>query len=154
MNLPNDFRDILVCLADAHAEFVVVGGYAVAHHGYVRATKDLDILVRAGTTNADRVLRALVAFGAPLRSLNISEEDFAVEGKVIQIGVPPLRIDLLTSVSGIGFDRAIENASLLDVDGRRVPIIGKEPLLENKQASGRPQDLADIAALRRGAKRP
>ena len=94
MKLPADFRDVLVCLTDAEVEFMVIGGYAVAHHGHVRATKDIDVLVRPTHENAARVMRALETFGAPLSALAIHADDFATPGKVIQLGMPPLRIDI------------------------------------------------------------
>jgi predicted nucleotidyltransferase len=147
VKLPDDFRDLLVCLADAGADFVIVGGFAVAHHGHVRATKDIDVFVRPTSDNAARVVRGLTAFGAPLRALELGALDLATEGKVVQLGVPPLRIDLLTGVSGIDFATAIANSDTLDVDGRAIRIIGIEALLANKRAAGRPQDVADIAQL-------
>lgn len=149
MKLPTDFRDALVCFADAGVEFVIVGGFAVAHHGYVRATKDIDVLVRASTENAAKVIDGLIAFGAPIQALKIEPTDFAHEGKIIQLGVPPLRIDLLTSVSGIDFDRAVNGASALEVEGRTIRVIGLDALLQNKRAAGRPQDLVDVAELER-----
>jgi len=147
VKLPDDFRDLLTCLADAQVDFVIVGGFAVAHHGHVRATKDIDVLVRASAVNATHVMHGLVAFGAPVQVLNITAHDFAREGKVIQLGVPPFRVDLLTSISGIDFDAAVANTSAIDVDGRQVRVIGLDALIKNKRAAGRPQDLADVAEL-------
>jgi hypothetical protein len=147
VKLPDDFRDLLVCLADAEADFLIVGGFAVAHHGHVRATKDIDVLVRASNENADRVIRALVAFGAPVQALHITAADFAQEGKVVQLGVAPFRVDLLTGISGLDFAAATVDTSAIDVDGRQIRVIGLEPLLKNKRAAGRPQDLADVAQL-------
>lgn len=146
-DLFDDFRDLLVELHDSSAEFVVVGGYAVSFHGHVRATKDLDILIRPRADNAARVMRALRRFGAPLAQLNVSEQDFQIPGTVVQLGVPPIRIDLITEASGISFDEAVEGHETLVVDGRGIPVIARGPLLKNKIASGRPQDLADVAAL-------
>lgn len=148
IELPADFRDLLVELADAGADFVVLGGHAVAFHGHPRATKDLDVLVRASAENAARVYRALAAFGAPLASFEVRQDDFATYDGVLQIGLPPRRIDILNRASGITFDAAVASGEALEIEGRRVPIIGLEALLANKHASGRPQDLADIAALR------
>ncbi len=149
LNLPDDFRDLLVCLVDAEVEFVLIGGFAVAFHGNVRATKDIDVFVRADRANAVRIVRALGTFGAPLRSLGVSEEDFVVEGRVVQIGVPPLRVDLVTSISGIDYAAAAATPGTFDVDGRTVRVIGLEALLRNKRAAARPQDLADVDALER-----
>ena len=147
IDLPEDFRDLLIELHDAGAEFVVVGGYAVAFHGYPRATKDLDVLIRATPENAERVYQGLAAFGAPLQAFSVGAADFASYQGVLQVGIPPIRIDILNRVDGITFDAAIAECETFDVDGRRIPIVGRAALLANKRASGRPQDLADIAAL-------
>lgn len=147
MNLPDDFRDMLACLRDAGVEFVVVGGYAVAHHGHVRATKDLDVFIRPSAENAARTMRAMSAFGAPVAALGVSAVDFSTPGKVVQLGVPPLRIDLVTALSGIDFETATRAPGTLELDGRVVNFIGLDALLINKRAAGRPQDLADVAAL-------
>jgi len=147
IELPNDFRDLLVELADAGADFVVLGGHAVAFHGHPRATKDLDVLVRATPENAARVYRALAAFGAPLETFEVTEADFASYEGVLQVGVPPRRIDILNRADGIRFDEAVESGDAFEVDGRRIPVIGLKALLQNKRASAREQDLADIAAL-------
>ena len=147
MNLPDDFRDMLACLRDAGVEFVVVGGYAVAHHGHVRATKDLDVFIRPSAENAARTMRAMSAFGAPVAALGVSAVDFSTPGRVVQLGVPPLRIDLVTALSGIDFETATRAPGTLELDGRVVSFIGLDALLINKRAAGRPQDLADVAAL-------
>jgi len=147
IDLPDDFRDFLVELHDAGAAFVVLGGHAVAFHGYPRATKDLDVLVRADPANALRVYRALAAFGAPLDSFEVSADDFATYDGVLQIGLPPRRIDILNRVAGIGFQDAITAGDTFEVEGRRIPVIGLDALLRNKRAAGRPQDLADVTAL-------
>ena len=147
IDLPDDFRDLLVELADAGAEFAVVGGYAVAFHGHPRATEDLDILVKPSADNAARVYRALAAFGAPLEAFEVTETDFATYDGVLQIGVAPLRIDIVTRIVGVEFDQVVADDLAFTLDGRRIPIIGREALLRNKRAAGRPQDLADAAAL-------
>lgn len=147
--LYDDFRDLLVSLDVAGAEFVVVGGYAVAFHGHPRATKDLDVFVRASTDNARCVIAALAAFGAPLEQLGIKEADFEVAGMVVQLGVPPVRIDLLTEISGVSFDDAITGAPTMDVGGCAIRLLSRENLLRNKRASARLQDLADVEALER-----
>src|SRR4029079_18104484 len=116
------------------------GGHAVAFHGHVRATKDLDVLVRAEPQNASRVYRALAAFGAPLQAFEVGEADFATYDGVLQIGLPPRRIDILNRASGITFDEALADAEQFDLEGRRIPIIGLSALLKNKRAAGRPQD--------------
>lgn len=149
IELPEDFRDLLIALCDAGAEFVVVGGYAVAFHGHVRATKDLDVLVRADRENAGRVYRALAAFGAPLASFEVAESDFATYDGVLQIGIPPRRIDILTRADGVAFREAVSEDAAFDLEGRRIPVIGLAALLKNKRAAARPQDVADVDALTR-----
>lgn len=149
IDLPEDFRDILIELHDAGAQFVLVGGYAVAFHGHPRATKDLDILVLADAQNATCVYRALAAFGAPLEVFEVGEQDFSRYNGVLQIGVPPRRIDILNRASGITFAEAMTNSGQFDLDGRSIRVIGFDALLKNKAAAGREQDLADLAALKR-----
>jgi len=147
IELPEDFRDLLVELHDAGVEFVVLGGHAVAYHGHPRATKDLDVLVRASPANAARVYRALASFGAPLALFEVGEADFATYAGVLQIGLPPRRIDILNRADGITFDDAIAGQDAFDVEGRRIRVIGLSALLKNKRASAREQDLADVNAL-------
>jgi len=153
IELPEDFRDLLLALADAGADFVVVGGHAVAFHGHPRATKDLDVLVRATRANAARVYQALAAFGAPLQAFEVSEADFASYDGVLQIGAPPRRIDVINRVDGVGFDEAVRSGDGFEIEGRRVAVIGLEALLRNKRATGRAQDLADVEALEAAAGR-
>lgn len=145
--LPDDFRDLLVELHDAGADFVVVGGHAVAFHGHPRATKDLDVLVRASRTNAQRVYRALAAFGAPLEAFEVSEADFATYDGVLQIGLPPRRVDIVNRVDGITFEEAVADGDTFELEGRPIRVVGLRALLKNKRAAGREQDLADVAAL-------
>ena len=147
----DDFRDLLVELHHAGADFVVLGGYAVSFYGHPRATKDLDVFVRPDPVNASRVIAALRQFGAPLSQLGISESDFATAGTVVQLGVPPVRIDLITEASGITFAEAMQDHGVLEIDGTRIPVIGREALLRNKRAAARPQDIADVDALSRSA---
>ncbi len=149
IELPQDFRDLLLALHDARAAFVVLGGHAVAFHGHPRATKDLDVLVRADRENAKLVYRALAAFGAPLSAFEVGEADFATYDGMLQMGFPPLRIDILNRADGITFDEAIADGESFDLDGHRIPVIGRAALLKNKRAAGREQDLADLKALER-----
>lgn len=147
IELNDDFRDMLVELHDAGARFVVVGGYAVAFHGHPRATKDLDVLVLAEPDNAKRVYAALAAFGAPLDSFEVRSEDFATYDGVLQLGVPPRRIDILNRADGISFAEAVADGQTFEVEGRAIPVIGLGALLKNKRAAGREQDMADVKAL-------
>lgn len=148
MEFNQDFRDMLLALSDADVDFLVVGAYAVAVHGFPRATGDLDIWVRADSASAPKVLAALKAFGAPMHE--ITEADFASPSVVFQIGVPPGRIDILTIVSGLQFDSAWKNRIELTIDDVTFPVIGRSDLITNKRATGRPKDLADIAGLEGG----
>jgi hypothetical protein len=149
IELFDDFRDLLVELHEAGARFVVLGGHAVAFHGHPRATKDLDVLVAADGENAKRVYAALAAFGAPLSAFEVGVEDFASYDGVLQLGVPPRRIDLINRADGITFAEAVADGETFDVDGRAIPVIGRGALIKNKLAAGRPQDIADVQALER-----
>lgn len=143
--LNRDFKDMLCALNDARADYVVVGAYALAAHGYPRATGDIDILVRPDAQNAARVLLALQAFGAPLFQLSV--DDLATTGTLFQIGVPPGRIDILTAIEGISFEEAWATRLSSVVDGVPIAVLGREALLKNKRTVGRPKDLADVATL-------
>jgi hypothetical protein len=147
IELFDDFRDILVELHKAGARFVVLGGHAVAFHGHPRATKDLDVLVEADPSNAKRVYAALAAFGAPLSAFEVGVEDFASYDGVLQIGVPPRRIDIINRADGISFAEAVADGESFELDGCVIPVIGLAALLKNKRAAGRPQDVADVMAL-------
>lgn len=142
-----DFLDMLSALSEEGARFLVVGAYALAHHGLPRATGDLDLWVERSAANAARVLRALRRFGAPLDQ--VSEEEFTEPDLVFQIGVAPCRIDLMTSIDGVAFRDAWEERVGLELDGVPVQILSKRHLIQNKRAMGRPQDQADLARLER-----
>jgi hypothetical protein len=147
-----DYVDMLRALVESGAEFLIVGAHAMAAHGVPRATVDLDIYVRASTDNAARVIAALRAFGAPLSAHDVGAEDFEREGTVYQLGLPPNRIDLLTRISGVEFDEAWASRITTVIGDLVVPVIGREPLLVNKRASGRDKDLVDVRLLEQGAK--
>jgi len=140
-----DFVEMLSALRDAGAEYLVVGAHALAAHGRPRATGDLDLWVRSTTDNARRVHAALQEFGAPLDDLSV--HDLSAPDLVYQIGVAPARIDILTSVTGVGFDEAWPGRIMVRIAHLDVPVIGREALIRNKRAAGRPRDLADIAEL-------
>lgn len=144
----DDWIDMLSALLNADVRFVVVGAHALAVHGVPRGTQDLDILVDPAPENAERVWRALAAFGAPMTALGISRSDFMNPDMVIQFGLPPNRIDFLTSISGVAeFDTIWSGRVTHELRGRLVPFIGRAELLANKRASGRRKDLADVEAL-------
>lgn len=147
--LNEDFRDLLVLLADGGVEFVIVGAYALAFHGAPRASGDIDLFVRPSLPNAQRVFDVLARFGAPLESAGVTAADFAQPGAVCQIGLPPRRIDVLTEISGLTFDEAWASRITAEVEGRTVSFIGRDALLKNKEAAGRLKDIADIARLRK-----
>jgi len=142
-----DFAEMLGALSAAGAEFLIVGAHALAAHGRPRASGDLDIWIRPTGQNAKRVWEALVSFGAPLKELRV--EDLSAPDVVFQIGVVPARIDLLTSVTGLGFDEAWSRRVAIEVDGLRLPFISREDLIHNKTALGRLRDLADIEDLKK-----
>ncbi len=147
LDLPQDYVDLLIELLDAEAEFVVIGGWAVAVHGHGRATDDLDILVRPTPDNASKVFDALQRFGAPLAEHGVTADLFARPALGYRIGIKPVLIEILTTVSGIGFDDANREPVLVQIEGRAVPFIGRAALLANKRAAGRIKDLADVEAL-------
>ncbi|MGH9365091.1 MAG: hypothetical protein ACRD1B_07490 [Thermoanaerobaculia bacterium] len=140
-----DFVEMLSALLEARAEFLVVGAHALAAHGVPRATGDLDIWVRSEGGNSDRVLAALESFGAPL--FDLTREDLLRPGTIFQIGVVPSRIDILTSISGVTFERAWANRCAVTIEGLSIPVLGREEFIANKRAVGRPKDVADLALL-------
>ncbi len=142
-----DFVEMLSELSASGAEFLVVGAHALAAHGYPRATGDLDIWIRADAANAPRVLEALRRFGAPLFDLTL--EDLSKTGTVFQIGTAPARIDILTGVSGLTFEEAWPRRTEVTLGPLSVAVIGREDLIRNKRATGRPQDLLDAERLER-----
>lgn len=149
---PDDFRDLFDALHRAGVEFLVVGAYALARHGYVRATLDLDVFVRPTATNAERVVAALADFGAPLAAHGVGVEDFARPGTVYQLGLPPRRIDVLTEISGVTFEEAWLSRIAAEVDGVPLAVLGRAELIRNKRASDRPKDRLDVEQLERLAR--
>ena len=140
-----DFVEMLSELSAANAEFLIVGGHARAAYGEPRMTKDLDIWVRASKENAEKVWSALIRFGAPLQG--ITPDDFATPGITLQIGLAPYRIDILTEITGVTFEEAWSRRTEAEFAGAKYPVIGKHDFMVNKRATGRPQDLADLAHL-------
>lgn len=140
-----DFRDLFAALNGAGAEYLLVGGYALAVHAAPRFTKDLDVWVNPTRENASRVLAALRTFGAPLGEL--TEADLAAPGIVFQMGLPPNRIDLLTSIDGVDFLEAWPSRLVTEYGGQPLPVIGRTHLVANKRASARAQDLVDADAI-------
>lgn len=145
MILNEDYRDILQCFVDEGVEFLLVGAYAMAAHGYVRATLDMDLWIMPSAANAEAVLKALRQFGAPVA--RVSARDLQTENIIFQIGVAPRRIDILTSADALRFGEAFKNAIVQDIDGITVPVLSISDLIRNKRATGRTKDLADAEAL-------
>ena len=149
--LNDDFRDMLCLFNEEKVEYLLVGGWAVSFHADFRVTDDIDLWVKPSQDNAERVIRALLKFGAPLHGMDI--EEFAKPQYGLHIGVPPGRIDLLTTLKGVEFDRAWENRIHDELSGIPVYVIGREELLQNKNEVARPKDLADVDAIQKAHER-
>jgi len=143
--LNEDYREMLQALSDEKVKFLLVGAYALAAHGYPRATMDIDLWVMPAPDNADAVLRALRRFGTPLH--NLTKNDLEREGTVFQIGVAPRRIDIITTASGLNFEDTFRNSIAINIDGIDVRIPCVADLILNKRSSGRTRDMADAEAL-------
>jgi hypothetical protein len=145
MEVQSDFRDLLELLNKHRVEYMLVGGYALAFHGAPRYTGDMDIFVRVSSQNAVRIMAALNEFG--FGSVGLAAEDFQKENRVVQLGVPPVRVDIVTSLTGISWEDAYSNR----VQGKYGDItlfyIGRDQFISNKKATGRKRDLADLEAL-------
>ncbi len=139
------FGELLLLLEKHSVEYVIVGGYAVAFHGYPRFTKDLDIFFRNSEENITRIRNALIEFGFPEDDL--VESIFAEPGNIIQFGVSPLRVDILNEIDGVGFDEALASSVRGRYGETDVCFIGRIELIKNKKASGRDQDLVDAKRL-------
>ncbi|GAA5480736.1 nucleotidyl transferase AbiEii/AbiGii toxin family protein [Haloferula helveola] len=147
MKLHPDVREFVALCLSRKVEFLIVGGYALAFHGAPRFTEDIDLMVLVSPENADRLESVLQDFG--FGDIGITRSDFLDGDQVIQLGRAPNRIDLLTGISGVSWNEAWRSRVGMDLDGLGVFVIGKKELEKNKQATGRPQDLADLARLRR-----
>lgn len=141
----SDFSDLIAAFSAHDVDFLIVGAHALAAHGHVRATKDLDVWVRPHPENAERVIAALRSFGAPLHDL--TADDLSTPGVVFQVGVAPVRIDVLTAIDGLTFERAWGGRVRSEFGGQTVFVLSREHLIANKRASGRLQDLADVERL-------
>ncbi len=145
MPLPKDWRAFIESLNSSEVEYLIVGAVALAYHGIPRYTGHLDVLIRNSPENSQRLESALQSFG--FAALGLKAADFVDSYRVIQLGVPPNRIDLLTSITGVSFDEAWAERIGAEIEGIRVNFIGRQTLIRNKRSSGRPQDLADLQAL-------
>jgi hypothetical protein len=143
-----DYKEMLLCLKEEQAEFIIVGAYAMAAHGFPRSTADFDIWVNPTKENSFKVFHALARFGAPMK--DISEETFTEKGILYQIGVAPCRIDIITEISGnISFSAAALHAERIDFGKVTVPVLSVKNLIANKLATGRPKDLEDADQLQK-----
>ena len=142
-----DFRDLIVELQSADARFLVVGAYALGAHGIPRATADFDIWIDASAENATRVMRALAEFGVALDALGIRASDLVDPDKVVHLGVPPYRIDIMSAIDGVEFADAWQRRIMERFQGIQAPFIGRQDLMANKRAVGRRKDLEDLENL-------
>jgi hypothetical protein len=145
MDIQPDFRELLALFNARRVEYVLVGGYAMAMHGAPRFTRDMDLYVRPTAENARRVMDSLREFG--FGEIGLSERDFERPGQVIQLGRPPVRIDLITSIGGVSWEEADRGKTAGAYADVPVPVIGRRELILSKRAAGRKQDAADVEAL-------
>jgi predicted nucleotidyltransferase len=145
MKLDRDLREFIKLLNERDVHYVIVGAFALAHHGRPRYTGDIDFFVESSSENAKRLTEVIDQFG--FKNIGVVEEDFTSADQVVQLGVEPHRLDLMTSISAVDFDEAWKTRDYGNLDGLRVPFISKELLKRNKAAVGRKQDLADLDYL-------
>lgn len=145
--LNNDYKEILQLLKESNVEFLLVGAYALAIHGYPRSTGDIDIWIKSTPENSNRVFDVINKFGAPFYDL--SAEDLQKPGNVFQIGIAPRRIDILTSITGVEFSDAYGDHIDIEMDGLLLPFISLKKLIQNKEATGRNKDLEDVEKLKK-----
>ena len=145
MVLPPDFKEFLKLLNDNNIKYLLIGGYAVGYHGYPRATNDMDIWIAINPKTAKQMVAALKEFGfdTPL----LSEELFLKENSVVRMGIAPIRIEILTTISGVNFEECFKQCIVDEIDGVKINIIGLQQLKINKKASGRHKDLDDYENL-------
>ena len=146
MKLSNDLREFIELLNSLKVEFVIVGAHALAWHGLPRYTKDVDFLINTSPENAQTMANLIDAFG--FGSTGLGADDFQITDQVIQLGMEPNRIDILTGISGVTWEEAWASKVSAELDGLPVWYLGKDAYIKNKLASGRPQDSADVARLR------
>jgi hypothetical protein len=145
MEVQPDFRELLALFNAHNVEYLIVGGYALAFHGAPRFTGDLDLLVKPDADNARRILAALAEFG--FASMGLTADDFERLDQVVQLGVPPVRVDLITSLTGVSWEEAVAGRTAGRYGDIPVYYIGREQFIANKRATGRQRDLADLEAL-------
>jgi hypothetical protein len=145
IQIPPDFKDFLKLLKEHEVRYLLIGGYAVSYHGYIRATGDMDIWIAIHPDNAQKIVDVLKAFG--FDHPDLTEDLFLHENKILRMGVPPVRLEITTSISGVQFDECYQTRIIDVLDGVEVNLIDLENLKKNKKASGRPKDLADFQKL-------
>ncbi len=145
--LNEDYKEMLVSLLREKVEFILVGAYALAAHGFPRATGDMDIWVKPNFENSKKVYKALAKFGAPISE--IREDEFSQPGLIFQIGVVPRRIDIITKISGVEFDVADADKIVVSIENLKLPVLSIELLIKNKMATGREKDLLDAKLLKK-----
>ena len=145
IHLPPDFKEFLRLLNAHNVEYLLIGGYAVGYFGYPRATADMDIWIAMNPANAEKIVKVLKEFG--FNPPDLSTDLFLKEWQIIRLGVPPVRIEIATTISGVDFDECFAGKVIAELDGEQVNLISLNHLKINKKASGRHQDLADIDNL-------
>ncbi|MBI4656625.1 MAG: hypothetical protein HY746_07755 [Elusimicrobia bacterium] len=145
--LNEDYKEMLQILLNNEVKFLIVGAYAMGAYGYPRATGDFDIWVETSAENSKKIYRSLSEFGAPL--LDITEKAFAKKGVIFQIGVAPRRIDMITHIDGVIFEKAYKTKELIEIESLKIPFISKENLIKNKQSTNREKDKIDANYLKK-----
>lgn len=145
--LNEDYKEMLQSLLDQKVEFIVVGAYALAAHGFPRATGDMDIWIKPNEKNSKKVYKALARFGAPINE--IREDEFSQPGLIFQIGVVPRRIDIITKIDAVEFGEADSDKIFVDIDDLKIPVLSIAKLIKNKMATGREKDLLDAKLLKK-----
>jgi hypothetical protein len=142
--LPDDFKDLLSLLNEQAVDYLILGGWALGVHGYIRATGDMDIWIGQSDANIQKLLAALTKFGVPA---GVDPEFFKEKGNAFRMGSPPIQIEIITEASGIDFEASYSNRIIIEADGLQLPFISYDDLVKNKRASGRLRDLADLEGL-------
>jgi len=145
--LNEDYKEMLQILLNNEVKFLIVGAYAMGAQGYPRATGDFDIWVEPSPENSKKVYNSLAEFGAPLEQINT--ETFTGKGIIFQIGVVPRRIDILTFIDGVKFDKAYKDKENIEIEGITIPFLSKENIIKNKKATGREKDKLDVKYLKK-----
>jgi len=145
MEVQKDFRDLLELFNKQKVDYIIVGAYALGFHGAPRYTGDLDVFVKPDPTNARSIIKALTAFG--FGSVGLAATDFEEEGKIVQLGFPPVRVDIITSLTGVSWEQARAGRVKGEFGDLKVHYIGRDDFIENKRALGRKKDIADLEAI-------